>query len=198
MNHFATYDILSLTIKLEKQLGDVSLDEIQMFAYLACILSIYDGQRANDWGYSFIKNEYGSPYNGNLQNIIDLFYQNDTLTFSNEYFKTNKVSIKKFEIIKKLIIYTEREQFLSASTKCIKFIPYSSVWQAIFKEPTLFIAKQNTDRKLLLDSEGASIHLLYEQFEYLRCALENNYKNLVIPALIWMTHNTEIKKDDNV
>lgn len=189
MNHYAIYDILSLTVKLEKSLGDVSESEIQMFSYLACILSIFDGNSANNWGYSFIKNELGSPYSEALSSSIDTLITNDILFNEDDYYQTNESSKTRYSTFKELDTYKNRESYIEIATKCIKFIPYSKVRSALFCEPNLSIANKNENRRLLLDEEGASIHLLYNQFEKLHLALGTTYHSKVIPALVWMSHN---------
>jgi len=191
MNHFSTYDILSLTTKLEKSLGDISEGEIQMFSYLACILSILDGKSANTWGYSFIKNEFGSPYSEAINSSLESLFTNNSLILDSEYYKINESSSLKLKILSKLGLYKSRETYLEIATNCIKFIPYSSVRKALFCEPSLKIAIKNKNRRLLLDEESASIHLLYSQFEKLTKALAGNYNNKVIPALVWMSYNTK-------
>lgn len=189
MKHFATYDILSLTIKLEDSLGDVSESEIQMFAYLACILSIFDGNSANDWGYSFIKNELGSPFSEALSSSIHSLIINEGLVAKDEYFISNELSVTRFSLFKELDVYKKRESYIETAYKCLKFIPYSKVRSALFSEPNLKIANNNVNRRLLLDEEGASIQLLYNQFDKLHTALGTNYRSKVIPALVWMSHN---------
>lgn len=192
MNHFAVYDIFSLSLKLQETLEDVSLDEIQMFSYLSCLLSVYDGHSANKWGYFFIKNEIGAPYSDQLENSLTHLVKNNFFQMKDEeYFTVNNIAVDKYNMLTSLDSYKAREHFLDAATKCIKFVPYGDVRKALHLEPTLNIAKGVDNRRILLDTDGASIELLYKQFETLHTALEDKYKNLVIPALVWMSFNSK-------
>ena len=191
MNQFAIYDMISLTDKLEKQLGDVSIAEIQMFSYLSCVLSIFEGNNSNEWGYRFIKNEYGSPYSQDLENVFSHFQSNKMIDVQEDYFKLNDVSLRKYSILKKMNLFKNREKYLSVSTKSIKFLSYSQVRKSLYNEPTLYFSKQSSNKKLLLDDESASIHQLYSQFSKLRIAIDKKYDELIIPALAWMSYNTQ-------
>lgn len=191
MNHFTTYDALSLTLKLQEKLDDVSVDEIQMFSYLACLLSIYDGKGANDWGYLFIKNELGAPYNNDIVETIKVLADTRMVKMKDrEYFLATRLAHDRYALLSKMKMYEDREKYLSASAKCIKFVPYADVRSALYEEPTLLYSKRIDERQILLDGNSATIHLLYRQFDNLRTALRDRYKNLVIPALVWMSHNS--------
>jgi len=190
MNHFVVYDTLSLIARLEKKLLDVSSDELQLFSYLACLLSVYDGLDSNKWGYRFSHTKLGAPYNEGFRLSLNaLVLKKLLICKGNDYFQTTEAGLEKLSTLSNMSIYAGRERYLEASAQSIKFVPYGDVRSALLEEPTLKHAQGLDASHVLLDSESASIEFLYEQFELLKTALNSKYKNLVIPALVWMSKN---------
>ncbi|MCP4698062.1 MAG: hypothetical protein GY862_14590 [Gammaproteobacteria bacterium] len=48
INPYAYFDCLSISARLEKTLGSVFKGEIYLFAYLACLLSLYKKHPVSD------------------------------------------------------------------------------------------------------------------------------------------------------
>src|ERR1700724_1600329 len=64
---FATFDYLFTVSRLGERLGSAAGGEVHLFTYLACLLSLLDGQPTADWGYAFSGLEMGSPFSADLQ-----------------------------------------------------------------------------------------------------------------------------------
>src|SRR5579862_4797161 len=63
----ASFDFLFITEELSLKLGTATVGETHLFAYLGCLLSLFEGQPVADWGYSFAGLESGSPFSPELQ-----------------------------------------------------------------------------------------------------------------------------------
>ena len=63
----AIFDTLYIGSRIESKLDDFSHPEVQFFAYLSCLLSLYNGNPLSFWEYSFIKTQLGSPYSVDIK-----------------------------------------------------------------------------------------------------------------------------------
>lgn len=185
--HFAFYDTLSVVSHLEHQLKDVSVVEAQQFTYLACLLWIYQGEGASGWGYRYITNEYGAPFSNEIkvqfENLVGMGYIALTTT---GYYRSTAVGGTVLGKLRQLSQYAKRESCIRTAVQCIRFMPYGEVKLAVQQEPTLRSARAVQQRALLLDDEGASFTLLYEQFEMLRRIAGSDYNSLLVPAMAWL------------
>jgi hypothetical protein len=65
-NAFASFDALFIARELSLKLGNAAAGEIHLFAYLGCLLSLFEGKPAAEWGYNFAGLESGSPFSPEL------------------------------------------------------------------------------------------------------------------------------------
>jgi hypothetical protein len=192
MKHFALFDVLYLGQNLESKIKDFSLTEIQILSYLGCLLSIYDGNNSSDWGYFFSKNDSGYPYSIELYNAMKLLSNRNMITQNsenNEYFNTNATGRDFIDKMSgQLSIYLNRKQYLDVALNCITLAPFGVIRTALLNEPVLTSAKRKSSVLLLEESDFAT-NLLYEQFQELRMALNNEFESLLIPAFTWLSGN---------
>lgn len=192
MKHFALFDALYLGQNLEIKIKDFSLTEIQILSYLGCLLSIYDGNNSSEWGYFFVKNNSGYPYSIELNNAMELLARRNMIvqnSENNEYFNTDVTGIDFInKMSNQLSIYTKRKQYLDVALNCITLAPFGVIRTALLNEPVLTSAKRKSSVLLLEESDFAT-NLLYEQFQELRTAINNEYESLLIPAFTWLSGN---------
>ena len=192
MKHFALFDVLYLGQNLETKINDFSINEIQILAYLGCLLSIYEGNNSSDWGYFFSKNSSGYPYSSELNNAMAKLTSKNMIkqnSVTDEYFNTDKAGndfVNKMS--NQLSIYSNRKRYLDASLNCITLAPFGVVRTALLNEPVLTSAKRKTSVLLLEESDYAT-NLLFEQFQELRTEINNEYESLLIPAFTWLSGN---------
>lgn len=190
----AIYDTIYIGNQLEKKLTDFSQYEIQLFSYLSCLLSLYDGNPIAYWGYGFIKNELGSPFSIDLNESIETLIGRGSLTSSNDSFlKLGDLGKSDITSLSMFPSYQKRLKYLEPACQSIKLLPYGIVKDSIIREPVLKYANSHKNKRLLTDEESPAFSLLYEQFEMLREALENKYQNLIIPAVVWLEYLAENK-----
>ncbi|GAB5476319.1 MAG: hypothetical protein Mars2KO_44180 [Maribacter sp.] len=187
-NPYSTYDCLSLVFKLEKVLGDVAEEELQMFSYLSCLLSLYDGKSLAFWNYSFIKTTLGAPFSSTLMEAVKYLLDIGSLNSEGGYLRITDFGKSQLEILMDLDLNLNREKYLDAAVKCIEYSPYSVVKEALFKEPILHDSFGLDSRKTLIDKEDFSLGQLYDQFNHLHNALQGKYSDhLVVPAMTWLS-----------
>ena len=62
LNPEATFDCLLVAERLRREAGTFTAPELHLFSYLGCLLWLYRGNIAADWGYSFVGTELGAPF----------------------------------------------------------------------------------------------------------------------------------------
>ena len=184
----ATFDTLYIGSRIEQRLDDFSHSEIHFLSYLACLLSLYDGNPLFYWKYSFVKTKLGSPYSNDIKRALDFLKSSFSFDQSTEgYFKLTEKGRKNIEFYLELHIIKQRLKYLDAACQSITLMPVGLINKAIQKDPIISSARISKSNKFLLEEASPALHSLYEQFELIREALkEGNYKELLIPAVIWI------------
>jgi len=184
----ATYDCLYIGKQLQERIGDFSESEIQLFAYLACLLALYDGKNVASWGYIFIQNENGSPFSDDISNALIRLSQIGSLvdTDKDNYFNLTSNGESFLKKIDKFSINLSREKYLKSAITMVDFFPYGILTNAINNEPLLQSIKGLKVRRNLLDEDGSGRVLLYEQFKLLRTVIDQNNIGLLKPAYLWL------------
>lgn len=185
----ASFDTLYIGTKIEDKIQDFALYEIHFFSYLACLLSLYDGQPLSFWEYGFIKSSFGSPYSSELHSAWDLLVAKESIIISSEGFaKMTEKGRDEIKFYLTLNTFQEREKYLAASCKSLSFVPMGCLQEAISNEPVLRSARLSAAKRMLLDEESVGYKVLYDQLHALKKVLEDKYKNLLIPAVVWIEY----------
>jgi len=183
----AFFDSLYLSKNLGKELGDIAFSEINLFSYLACLLSLYDANPVSFWGYKFIKNDFGSPYSKELEQSIETSIEMELFEYvDNTFFTITEKGSKIFERLEEHTQYQDRMKYLRTVYECLTMLPYGVVKESISNEPLLSSARNHETRKILIEDESGAIAVLYNNFEFLKKALSNEYDDLIVPAVVWL------------
>jgi hypothetical protein len=90
----ANFDVLYL-LKLSKiKYNELHYTEINILAYLALLLSIYDGNKTNDWQYSFSYHSFGGPISSEIMTEVGKLLKQGIITSSNnnDYYSISNLS----------------------------------------------------------------------------------------------------------
>jgi hypothetical protein len=184
----AIFDTLYIGSKIESKLDDFSHSEVQLFTYLSCLLSLYDGNPLSFWEYSFVKTQLGSPYCIDIYEAWIFLHSKNSIEETTKRFSrlTEKGQVE-IEFYLTLHAFKQRVRYLSAACKSLSLIPVGYIKKAINNEPVLKTARTSISRKFLLDESSSATHALYQQFYTLREALkEKSHKDLLIAAVVWI------------
>jgi hypothetical protein len=184
----AIFDTLYIGSKIETILDDFSQPEVQFFAYLSCLLFLYDGNPLSFWEYSFVKTQLGSPYNVDIQEAWNFLKSKALVEQTTEgYSKLTKKGREEIAIYLTLHEFKQRVKYLDAACKSLSLIPIGYIKKAIHNEPVLKTARASISKKFLLDKSSPATQALHKQFESLKEALKDeDYKDLLIPAVVWI------------
>ena len=185
----AIFDALAVGNNLENRLQDFARGEVQLFCYLACLLSLYDSNPTAFWKYNFIKNELGSPYSESVDKAINnLIYRNEIVEKPDGYLNISSLGHSTYASLSSFYMYEQRSKYINVACESIKSLPFGFVRDAINNEPILKGVRSLPEARILNDEQSASIQVLYNQFHNLKIALESKYDDLLIPALVWINY----------
>lgn len=204
MNSLAFYDTLFISNKLSKKYGDAAISEAHLLAYLACLLSLYDGRPASEWDYLFVVGNAHAPYAREVEESIETLVENGFAAISTtdheDYIQITESGISELDILSQFGNISWRLPYLNGACETLLLMPLSSVKTAIRNEPTMLsLAVHSTTikadqldiphkkrRQSLVDESSASINVLYDQFDSLRKALGDKHLDMLIPAITWL------------
>lgn len=180
-------DTLFIGAKLQSRIGDFSLSEVQFFAYLSCLLSLYDGRTVSEWNCGFIKSNLGSPYSSDIYDSLNLLISNGSIIETDkDFFQVTEKGMRNLNFFKTQAILNWRCLYLETACKSLSVLPYGMIKEALIREPVIFSARNSLTSKSLLERSNPATEALHIQFEALKTALEGQYKSLIGPAIVWI------------
>lgn len=185
LNPFATYDSLFLADRLQKHLGGFASAEIHLFAYLACLLSLYREMPTSDWGYSFLNTELGAPYSREIDFALHELVQRGLLSRDDERLRISTTAVNQLAELSLLTLYKERLDCLQAAGDSIFAFSVGMVRSALSNDPELTRSRDNPVTRVLLEPPGLDI--IYEQFGIMAEVLGEDRSDLRVPAVAWLT-----------
>lgn len=211
------YDALRTCRALGRAGAGTTAAELQVFAYLACLISIYDGHTAADWGYTFTATPAGSPYAKSLAETTDRLRARGLIVDrpaprhrrpkapvveessdskrrwpAPTVLDLSSPGADELEALATLSSCRRRERFLEAATSAAQLMPLPSVTDAVTYEPNLRRALTRLAKTELLDEEGVAT--VKNQFEAIADALHEQPGqacDLLVPTAIWITFLSE-------
>ncbi|WP_431935026.1 hypothetical protein [Micromonospora sp. RP3T] len=209
----AIYDALTL-IGLLEAVDKPGEFEIHTFAYLSCLLHIYDGHPASSWGYSFSAVPPALPFSATLSSTLENLLSMGLLTRSHDEsasptegsievladshsairLELTAAGKQEQKFLSSLEVMRHREKYLKAagSTSLVYSVP--AVVNSLVYEPQLWQAARTVGaRKLLV---AISSRPLYDQFEALKDALGRDAHHLSVPATVYVGYLEESARGD--
>jgi len=195
----ASIDALATTGLLERTAGGVLAAEIHSFAYLACLLSMYDGHHGSEWGYAFTATPAGAPFAPELADATDRVRSAGLLVEHRPLFALSDAGRRILETLSRLKMLAPRLPYLSAATASAALLPLPSVRDALAHEPQLRAAMDSIGASELLDDAG--VEIVRAQFDAVRDALAADGRSragLVVPAVVWLTYLADaVRRDEH-
>lgn len=168
--------------------------EIHSMAYLAQLLSVYDGQPASCWGYGFTHHRLGGPYALDLAAALQRlaaygYVEEKQTTLGAAAFEVTESGIMRTKQLTVLGRLRTRVPYISSACDVALGRPLPHAVLALQAEPLLRSALQaKRTEQLLPDSPATG---LYEQFELLKSKLAPRTLDLWIVALAWVDYLKE-------
>jgi hypothetical protein len=188
---YASFDFLIITEELSLKLGTAAVGEIHLFAYLGCLLSLFEGQPVADWGYSFAGLESGSPFSPDLQEAYAELERAGFVSGTNSNVAVTGIGKQQIEVFNSLKMFMSRKSYLSAACASLLSFPVGMVRSAMSMEPGLRpVFSVGGIRPLLA---MASLEQLHEHFDALFNVLGKT-SDLLVPSTVWLTYLLELSR----
>lgn len=184
LNPDATFDSLLIASRLQTQAANFSVPELHLFAYLACLLWLYQRRPVADWGYVFVGTELGAPFSQEIDTAVKELLERGYLLRDGARMRMIERAEEHLHSFGQLALNRERAECLQAACACTTAFSVGMVSSALACEPELSRAQAVPMKRRLL--EEASQSQLYAQFDTLRQALPRSSNDLRLPAVVWL------------
>lgn len=183
----AYFDAVVIAADAPASIMPMTVIEAHLYAYLGCILGLFKGQAVGDWGYPFAVTSEGFPFSVQFETARSIVVAHGLVDEDG----TGLMSARHDELaaeIDSLLTYgswADRRQWLRTATQCALALPVGSIRHAIGQTPGLAASVRLGQRRLLLQADD--IELLYEEYGIVSSVLGADVKDLLSPAVIWLS-----------
>jgi hypothetical protein len=182
----SVFDVLTVAAELADAPHGVSRVETHLFDYLACLLSVYRGRPASDWGPLFIRSEWGSPFSPDIEDAVETLLATGYVEAGGELLVLGRPGRQLLQQMRSLRICSDRQPFLEAACSSVLAMPVGRIRAALSQEPTAQSASYRRTAGTLL--AGPATELLYKQFSALSEAIGVQVSDLFVPSVVWLTY----------
>ena len=191
----AHFDCLYTANRLSSRLGAVAEGELHLFAYLACLLSLFDTQPVSDWGYTFAGLGAGAvaPFSPEIRESVELLIADGSLVRTGESsLALTDAGSAELVFLSSMSFFEGRERYLDVSCSSLRLFPVGLIRAAMGMEPGLRpVVATGGARTLLAD---VAIDQLHEQFDGLVSVLGPEKMDLLVPASVWLSYLSEMAR----
>jgi hypothetical protein len=181
----AAFDSLAICRELSARFKGAAESEVHLFAYLACLLSLYRGWPVSSWGYGFAGTKEGAPFSKELDAAISALDRLGYLERHEGLFILGVEGEKLREELLQIASNRKRLEFLVGACSATTVMPLGLVREALSRSPDLSSVAAGEHTRALLDKP--SIALLHEHFAMLSEAIGIQIEDLIVPAATWLT-----------
>jgi len=183
----AYFDAVAIIGDAPASVMPMSVIEAHLYAYLGCILGLFKGQAVGDWGYPFAVTSEGFPYSVQFETARSVVAKRGLVDEDGRGTMTPRRDelAKEIDSLLTLGSWVNRRTWLSAATRCALALPVGSIRHAIGQSPGLAAAGRLGQRRHLLQTDD--IDLLYEEYRIVSSVLGADVKDLLSPAVIWLS-----------
>lgn len=188
----AAHDVLAIVRLLQGPFQGVTLAETHLVAYLACLLSLYRGHAADDWGYDFVRSQWGAPFAVAVAEAVAPLQARGYLLGTGTTLTATEPGATFSEFLGSRVEHEWRLPYLSGASGSVLALPVGVVRAALREEPSLRQANLHPGPRPLLAESG--VDALHEQFQALSEAIGMPVDDVLVPAVVWLTYLTEVRR----
>jgi hypothetical protein len=186
MSPEAAFDTLAIIARLEPTVGRVLPSEVHLFAYLACLLSLYSGRPVADWGYPFTGTAEGSPFGASVNDALTILRGSGDVIGDTTGLGVSDSGRGEYELLRTLPRNATREEFVAGACSSVLALPMPVVRTAMQQEPALRRVTTLAAARPLLES--VDVDALYEQFHALASVVGTEIRDVMVPAVAWLMY----------
>lgn len=183
----AYFDAVAIMATAPPSVMPMTVIEAHLYAYLGCILGLFRGQAVGDWGYQFAVTSEGFPFSVHFETARLIVVARGLVDEQGAGMMVARPDELQVEIDNLLSFgpWSDRRLWLRAATECALALPVGSIRYAIGQTPGLAISVRLGQRRHLLQT--GDIDLLYDEYRIVSSVLGNDVKDLLSPAVIWLS-----------
>lgn len=183
----AYFDAVAIAADAPASVMPMTVIEAHLYAYLGCILGLFKGHAVGDWGYPFAVTSEGFPFSVQFEAARSMVVARGLVDEDGAGLMTARRDELATEINSLLTLgsWADRRQWLRAATQCALALPVGSIRHAIGQTPGLAASVRLGQRRHLLQADD--IDLLYEEYRIVSSVLGADVKDLLSPAVIWLS-----------
>lgn len=185
-NPSAYFDVLSLAERMSDLVEGFSRQEMHLFTYAACLLSLYEGQPTAEWGYEFVASENGLPFSPEINGAIEtsfglgLLHNHGQLILITNDGKAELADLRQMEGIRL------RDRYLAGAADSLLVFNPGNVREALNYDPAISYLKKGNRTDWILTTPV--VDRLYNNFQQLRAALAYDARDLSVPLVSWLRY----------
>lgn len=181
----ALFDALVIVNRLKSVADGATIGEIHAFAYLACLLSLFERSPAVAWGYPFTALPPTLPYAPAITDAVDALELAGFAVRQGDLYVLTESGAVECSIWMDLRQLAWRRRYIDGATGASLVVGVPAVTSDLGNEPQLQRAAILGRPGELLDE--ATLAPLFEQFAALRQAVGEDAQDLLTPAAIYLT-----------
>jgi hypothetical protein len=191
-NSESYYDALAICVHLDPILDSVAPSEIYIFAYLACLLSIYRNHSVTSWGYRLGSVEYGYPFSPDLAQSIEDLVKAGYLKqgVEDKFLRVTPSGEKEFEWLQKLGNNAKRDEYIDGACYSALSLPLGVIRDAIDESRDVQAARKLSSARHIPSATG--MQDIHDQFDVLSKSIGVEIEDLMIPAVVWLQFMSSI------
>ena len=192
LNQNAIYDSLLIGNEITKYLiRGFTQSDIHLFAYLACLMSLYSGKPVSDWGYIFTTTPTQSPFSVEIANSLDLLIKEGYIIKNTKLIisDTGKIMVDR---LGHMSTNKFRTKAIIGSTQALMAIPPGIVREGLHNEPEIGRARSANASRSLLNND---LEELYQQFKIIKEVVGEQNSNLMMPSVAWLSSLAILSKE---
>lgn len=185
----AYFDTLCLVERAGELVDGVSRAELHLLVYSGCLLSLYEGQPAAEWGYEFASTDHGLPFSQDINASIDLSLELGQIALHRGLMILTEGGNSELKELRKLGSNELRERYIAGAADCLLVLNPGNVREAFNYDPTISYLRNGQHREWMLTD--AVVQRLYSNFQQLREALKYEPRDLSVPMVSWLKYLIE-------
>ena len=180
-------DAVHIFSALRKSLQPISIIETHLFAYLSCILGLWEGQPLSQWGYAFAVTSEGFPYSADFEDArAELVPRGLVIVDNDGRLRPNEMALdREIDDLFSSERWKERRKFTEAAVSCALAFPTGLIRYAIGQSPDMKAASLLHQRNALFTE--SDVESIYQEYTVIRDAIEGDANDLLSPAVVWLS-----------
>lgn len=178
------FDVLFILNQLRPVADGATLGEIQAFAYLGCLLSLFEGEPSEQWKYSFVAVPPTLPYSVELRDAVDVACGAGLLLSRRHLMILTERGAAECGLWAGLSTMAWRRRYLEGATGASLVSGLPALSNDLSYEPQLQRAARLGKHRELMQTE--SLSELFDQFTALRTAIGSRFEDLMTPAAVYL------------